>query len=370
MWHRPTNIIFQEKRGKLTHQDHKKRAIFVAGALIALFSPFSESLASEPRQIPDSAAVQNRSVQTIDSIPANSKAADSSFRIKQESIFSIMGVVLPHHSLRNSKTLHKWPFFAFAAPSVGSNVKIEKDINKFFTLGGDAAGDLNFARLALHSQLDITLVKLLTLSVRGNIASGWNYGETSTLMGVYNPSKKDYRQDLFLTQFSYGVNYNAKLTIPVMAFLPKSKWTKILLSASGSLDYAAYTGADDGEAWLAGSEVRANGYKMQYGGSLIYILPFKRWNMAMISANVSGFLRDSYFDEAYADYDPDFKTVSITPMAMFRLNDKWTGTFIAVISRDREYEAPTYESSQEILQKRIGSTWGPRIFTFIANRKF
>lgn len=321
----------------------------------------------------DSTAAQTApdSVAATDSATADSVAVpDSSFRMSQENTFSIISVLLPHHSLRNSKTLHNWPFFAFAAPSVSSGFKVQKDFGKTFGIGGDAAGDLNFACLALHAQLDLSLIKLLTFSVRGDLASGWNYGETSTFMGVYNPGKKDYRQDIFLTQFSYGVNYKAKLTIPVMAFLPKSKWTKILLSASGSLDYAAYTGASDGEAWLAGSEVRANGYKMQYGGSLMYILPFKHWNMAMLSANVGGFLRDSYFDEVYADYDPDFKTISITPMAMFKLNEKWTGTFVAVISRDREYEASTYESSQEILQKRIGSTWGPRVFTFIANRKF
>lgn len=339
----------------------KRRTAILAVALAAVFA-YSAPTQGVPATKADS---------TIVTVAADSSSApDTSFRMKQENTFSIINILLPHHSLRNSKTLHDWPFFTFAAPSFSSSFKIEKDFGKILGIGGNAAGDLNFACLALHSQLDLTLIKLLVLSIQGNLTSGWNYGETSTFMGVYNPEKKDYRQDMFFTHFSYGINYRAKLTIPVMAFLPKSKWTKILLSASGSLDYAAYTGANDGEAWLAGSEVRANGYKMQYGGSLIYILPFKHWNMVMVSANVNGFLHDYYFDDVYADYDPDFKTLSITPMAIFKLSEKWTGTFIAVISRDREYEARTYESSQEILQKRIGTSWGPRVFTFIINRKF
>ena len=45
------------------------------------------------------------------------QAIGDTTEISQEHIFNVIGLVLPHNSLRNSKTLHNWPFFAVAAPA-------------------------------------------------------------------------------------------------------------------------------------------------------------------------------------------------------------------------------------------------------------
>ena len=156
----------------------------------------------------------------------------------------------------------------------------------------------------------------------------------------------------------------------MLAFLPKSKWTKIILKGTAEYAYSGYTGADDGEVWKAGSENLVNGFKYKCGGTLIYMLPFKRVNMAMVSANVSGFKHAYDFDSVYKDYNPGFKTVSITPMASVKISENWNGMLMAVVSRDRVFENRRYPTTEEPLQKQVGSEWDLRTVMFIASRKF
>lgn len=288
----------------------------------------------------------------------------------QEHIFNVIGLVLPHNSLRNSKTLHNWPFFALAAPAWVSTIRLKRDINRAFTLKGFATYDLGFNGIGLRIGTSLELIHLLELGVQVNTGTALNYGETATFMGVYDPEKRDYRQDIVFTEYAYGFKYNAALTIPLLAFLPKSKWTKIILKGTAEYAYSGYTGADDGEVWKAGSENRVNGFKYKCGGTLIYMLPFKRVNMAMVSANVSGFKHAYDFDSVYKDYNPGFKTVSITPMASVKISENWNGMLMAVVSRDRVFENRRYPVTEEPLQKQVGSEWDLRTVMFIASRKF
>ena len=290
--------------------------------------------------------------------------------ISQEHIFNVIGLVLPHNSLRNSKTLHNWPFFAVAAPAWVSTIRLKRDINRAFTLKGFVTYDLGFNGIGLRVGTSLELIHLLELGVQVNTGTALNYGETATFMGVYDPEKRDYRQDIVFTQYAYGFKYNATLTIPMLAFLPKSKWTKIILKGTAEYAYSGYTGADDGEVWKAGSENLVNGFKYKCGGTLIYMLPFKRVNMAMVSANVSGFKHAYDFDSIYKDYNPGFKAVSITPMASVKISENWNGMLMAVVSRDRVFENRRYPVTEEPLQKQVGSEWDLRTVMFIASRKF
>jgi hypothetical protein len=160
------------------------------------------------------------------------------------------------------------------------------------------------------------------------------------------------------------------LTLPLLVLLPKSKWTKIILKLSGEYAYSAYTGADDGEVWKAGNGNMVNGFHYKCGGTLIYMMPFKRFPMAMLAANVSGFKHAYDFDPVYKDYNPAFKTVSIVPMLSFKLNETWNGTLMAAISRDRRYEQDHYEANEELLQKQVGAEWDLRTIMCIFTRKF
>ena len=292
-----------------------------------------------------------------------------SLQVSQENRLSVVALVLPHNSLKNSKSLHNWPFFAFAVPAWNSNFSLLRN-GKLLTLKGGAAGDVNFAGVGVKLDVAVELIHLLELGVQANGGTALNYGETSTFMGVYDVEKRDYLQDIIFTEYSYGLTYKASLTFPLLVLLPKSDWTKIILKASGEYAYSGYTGADDREVWKAGNGNMVNGFHYKCGGTLIYMLPFKRVPMAMIAANVSGFKHAYDFDPAFKDYNPAFKTVNITPMLSFKVNEIWNGMLMAVISRDRRYEENRYKASEELLQKQVGAEWDLRTIMCVFSRKF
>lgn len=284
--------------------------------------------------------------------------------------FSIIALVLPHNSLHNSKSLHNWPFFAFALPTWASKLQMKQDFGKMLTLKETANYDLGFSGIGLRLDASIELMHLLELGVEPFVGTAINYGETATFMGVYDPEEKDYRQDIFFTEFTYGLKYHAALTLPLLAFLPKSAWTKIILKGTADLTYSAYTGADDGEIWKAGNSNMVNGFKYRYGGSIIYMLPFKRVPMAMLSGNISGFKHEYDFDPIYKDYNPGYRTISITPMVSIKVTENWSGMLMAAISRDRVFENDQYPTTEEPLQKQVDSEWDLRTVMCIFTRKF
>lgn len=294
----------------------------------------------------------------------------ASLKINRESILSLVSIFLPHNSLRNSETLHDWPFFAFDVPAYAYHVNLQKDYGKLLTFKGLAAGDVNFAGIGLKFDASIELIHLLELGAEANVGTALNYGETATFMGVYDTEKRNYRQDAMFTEYAYGMRYHSALTIPLLAFLPKSNWTKIILKGTAELTYSAYTGADDKEVWKAGNENTVNGFKYKYGGTLIYMLPFERVPMAMLAVNASGFKHEYDFDKVYKDYNPGFVTVNVAPMASIKVTQKWNGMLMASVSRTRKFENRRYPTTEELLQKQVGSEWDLRSIMFIMSRKF
>ncbi len=324
--------------------------ILKIGALIGFLA--HQALAS-----PDSASVK--------------ESADLGVTVKTEHSIAFVGMLLPHRALRNSESLHNWPFFGFVAPmGWTSKVALEKPILAGLVFKGNAVGSVSLGGIAVRSDVSLDLWHLLEVGVDGGLNSGINYGSMMTSMGVYSPEKQEYSADLIGTEFAYEVRYHAAFSIPLMAFLPRSNWTKIILKPSASLIYSAYTGADDGEVWKAGGENLVNGYRYRVGGTLLYMLPFQSFPMAMISANVSGFKHEYDFDPVYKPYNPGFKTVAVTPMLMMKVSEKWSGMVMVNFGRERLYREYPYEPNTELSQEYVGSEWGLKAILVTLSRKF
>ena len=237
---------------------------------------------------------------------------------------------LPHQSLRNSESMHDWPF-AFSVFPLGWNTafRLQKDLGKWITPKASLNGDLLLFGLGIRSDFSVELLRILEVGVQGDVRTAINYGSVATFMGTYNPEKKNYDCDAFMTRFLLGVNYHATLSIPLMAFLPRTAWTKWILKAEASLNYLHYTGADDGDVWIVGTEIAANGYKWQYGATFICLLPFAHFPMAMVSYGVQGIMHKADYDTVYDPYDPEFKRIHVTPQIVIKLNENWAGMLMA-----------------------------------------
>ena len=298
-------------------------------------------------------------------------ADSSSWKTELENRFSFVGIFLPHQSLRNSESLHKWPFFLTASPmGWNTSLRAQRNFGKWITPKASLNGDLFLFGLGIRSDLSFEFLHLLEVGVQGNVSTAINYGSVATFMGTYNPEKKDYDCDAFMTRFLLGVNYHATLSIPLMAFLPKTAWTKWILKPGATLTYMRYTGADDGEVWKVGMEIAANGYSWQYGATFICLLPFAHFPMAMVSYGGQGIMHKSDYDAVYDPYDPEFKRIHVTPRLAVKLNENWAGMLMTVVSRNRKYRNVRYESNQELLQERTGHEWMLSMIMFVISRKF
>ena len=294
----------------------------------------------------------------------------SSWKIELENRLSFAAIFLPHQSLRNSESMHDWPF-AFSAFPLGWNTafRLQKDLGKWITPKASLNGDLLLFGLGIRSDFSVELLRILEVGVQGDVRTAINYGSVATFMGTYNPEKKNYDCDAFMTRFLLGVNYHATLSIPLMAFLPKTAWTKWILKPGATLTYMRYTGADDGEVWKVGTEIAANGYSWQYGATFICLLPFAHFPMAMVSYGVQGIMHKSDYDTVYDPYDPEFKRIHVTPQIVIKLNENWAGILMASVFRNRKYRN-RYESNQELLQERTGHEWLLSAVTLVISRKF
>lgn len=293
------------------------------------------------------------------------------FSTFQDHSFSWAALVLPHRSLRNSKNLRDWPAFGFAAPMAwNSSIGLTKDYGKILATKAFASGNLSVMDIGATADASLELLHLVELGISANIHSSINYGDFATFMGVYDTEEKEYKGDWFMTEFAYGIKYRAGITLPLMVFLPKSDWTKIILKPVASWTYTAYTGAEDGDIWKCGADNSANGYRYRYGGTLIYMLPFQWVPMFMVNAGVGGFFKSTEFKEEFSDYNPYFKTVNITPMLSLKIWEKWSAMAMAVFSRDRKYEKYHYDAEEELLQKQVGAEWGLRVVMMTFTRKF
>ena len=302
-------------------------------------------------------------------------AADSSkanaLQINWENSFSFAAIFLSHRSLRNSDNMRSWPFFLIATPlGWTSTLKMQKNFGKLLGVKSAFTGDLNLMGAGVRATASIELLHLFEIGTLGSVNSAINYSSDMTQMGVYNSEKKKFENDYFMTEFLFNVKYFAAMTFPLMAILPKSDWTKSLLKPNASFTFLHYTGAADKEMWKAGNELAANGYRYQYGATLLYMLPFRYLPMAMLSYNVIGIVHKSDYDAVYDDYDPSFKNISITPMLSIQFSKKWSGMLMTKIERVRKFARYHFDEDEELLQKRIGYEWAVPTVIFIVQRKF
>ena len=152
--------------------------VFKALVLAILLPFYANAQGSDSTAVaqPDSAA-------TAPEKPA-AKTDASGVTSAFENTFSIITLVLPHNSLRNSKTLHNWPFIAFSVPAWALNFNIQKNMGPLLTLKGSSGGNLGFEGINLRAGVSLELIHLLELGVQGLGGTAINYGETATFMGV------------------------------------------------------------------------------------------------------------------------------------------------------------------------------------------
>ena len=207
-----------------------------------------------------------------------------------------------------------------------------------------------------NCEFSIYLTPLLQLTASSGIHSAWNYSSSNPSLGVYNPAKAEYDKLTSFSEFAYNFAGKATVTIP----LPQA----IILQGSYEHKYVAFTGADDKEPWKCGESGGVNGWKYQASVMIGKMFECPKLKMIGLIGSAEAWYSDSYFDERYKDYNPDFIEFSIVPMVQFELTKKQSLMAQAVISRDRKFENDDCDNDQQLLQVYDGTKW--RLKTIMA----
>lgn len=206
-------------------------------------------------------------------------------------------------------------------------------------------------------ETSISFTPLLTFTAMGGIQTAWNYGSSVQMLGLYNPAEKDYDGLTSFSEFSYTFGGEAKLLIP---------FNMNMIQLSYNSSYFGFTGADDKEVWkCAQMNNCVNGWKYKASCMLARRFNYDKLKMLAIITSADGWYSDSYFDDIYKPYNPDFVQWSITPMVQMQLTKTQSLMINGVITRGRSFEDNDYDDGEELMQVYEKANWKFKSFMII-----
>ena len=252
----------------------------------------------------------------------------------------------------SNQVLRQIPLFIVPVPFLTGGCKhtLSKGI---FSFRNTADMSLSFAGIGASYTSSVSITPLFSVFAKASIGTAWNYGTWVDLIGIYNPAESEYDPLTSFSEFFYGMAFGAR----AMAPLPKHN----IIQLSFNTDYIAFSGADDGEPWVCGTERDCvNGWRYEASAMLAHTFDGPKLKMVGFSSSISGRYSADDFDKVYQPYKPAFKTYSIGAMSQFTLTEKQSLLLMLNVSRKRKFERDTdeYEAEETLMQKYVGAKWG------------
>ena len=252
----------------------------------------------------------------------------------------------------SNQVLRQIPLFFVPVPFLTGGCKhtLSKGI---FSFRNSADMSLSFAGIGASYTSSVSITPLFSVFAKASIGTAWNYGTWVDLIGIYNPAESEYDPLTSFSEFFYGMAFGAR----AMAPLPKHN----IIQLSFNTDYVAFSGAEDGEPWVCGTERDCvNGWRYEASAMLAHTFDGPKLKMVGLSSSISGRYSEDDFDKFYQPYNPAFKTYSIGAMSQFTLTEKQSLLLMLNVSRKRKFERDTdeYEAEETLMQKYVGAKWG------------
>ena len=252
----------------------------------------------------------------------------------------------------SNQVLMQIPLFIVPVPFLTGGCKHTLS-NGIVSFRNSADMSLSFAGIGASYTSSVSITPLFSLFAKANIGTAWNYGTLVGLIGIYNPAESEYDPLTSFSEFFYGMAFGAR----AMAPLPKHN----IIQLSFNTDYVAFSGAEDGEPWVCGTERDCvNGWRYEASAMLAHTFDGPKLKMVGLSSSISGRYSEDDFDKVYQPYNPAFKTYSIGAMSQFTLTEKQSLLLMLNVSRKRKFERDTdeYEAEETLMQKYVGAKWG------------
>src|SRR5574344_1197057 len=206
--------------------------------------------------------------------------------------------------------------------------------------------------------VSFTPAAFLNFTAGAKAATGWElFGIKG--MGILDDASETYKS---LTPFNnYYLEAYASGTFQFdTAALWAGDWHHIVLLANYKTSCIRLTGVHDGDVWIwQGTGNRANGW--QYNANFVvgYQMPLML-SMIGLNAELTGhYSASDYSTVKYADYDGNFMTVNISPLAQLKFGTKDSLYIMLGFSSRRSY-AESHTSKQTVTEPYLtysGREW-------------
>ncbi|MCI5828985.1 MAG: hypothetical protein UHY90_04555 [Treponema sp.] len=221
---------------------------------------------------------------------------------------------------------------------------------------------INISPVHAETALGISFLPLPFLKIGGisSIGSGWNMGEIYGLR-EYDDSASGgsvYKNATFGKRWIYNAGAYACFMFDAGYVFP-GEWTHVVFLANYKVFYEGMTGMGKGEPWVYKTEFsKVNGLQEEMNFLLGYQMPLKL-KMIGINYNYSGHIYGSDYGDFDSNYNGEFRTMFISPMAQIDVGQKNELYILARFKSIRSFKEShkADEPEKEILLTQSGREW-------------
>lgn len=218
-------------------------------------------------------------------------------------------------------------------------------------------GALTPVSVRLETQAALTPIAFLNVFAGGMIGTGWDIGWFNG-MGLNTDGSGTAESASFRGVVSHAW-VGAALQFDLAAVLP-GDWHHVVLLASPKLRWAAFSGAQRGEAWMWEADAGENFNGLQFHGTLFagYRPPLVLDTVGLLVETTQnlGYVRDLSPMNA-GGWGSDFVQITLSPLAAFTLSERASLTILAQLRRERLYSEPTIFAAYFGNRSFAGSYW-------------
>jgi hypothetical protein len=218
-------------------------------------------------------------------------------------------------------------------------------------------GALTPVSTRLESRVNLTPIAFLDFFAGAMIGTGWDIGLFNGMGlnadGTGNPESASFQG--VVTESWIGGTFQFDLA----AVVP-GDWTHVVTLISPKLQYAWFSGADKGEAWMWEADKGEN-----FNGLMFYGTYFLGYQMPL-ALDTIGVLMETEQNLGYVkdldtgdlgDWGSEYVQVTISPVFGFTLSDSSTLAVLFQFRRERKYDDTTVFANYFRNRDQIGTYW-------------
>lgn len=219
----------------------------------------------------------------------------------------------------------------------------------------NAGVEITPVSLAPTVSIVLSPVAFLEFAVGGKVGSGWNVGDAFYGIAEYNASKMEYeKRDAFSSWYLNGW-FSGTFQFDLAAIW-EGEFHHVIASATYKAGYQTLTGTD-ATIWLWQNDYAlADGWIYEQEYILGYQMPF-RLSMIAVGTTLSGHYDSNDYGEFASNYNGDFMTIDIWPMAEISFDKKNRVYILANVSSRRSFREKYKDDDHEPLMTACGREW-------------